>query len=131
MLERLVIPTIRSNGAQRTAIFQQDGARAHTSCEKLAFLKQYFPGRLISNRTEFQWPPRSPDLSPLDFWSWGHLRNSVYANPRPRTTAELKTKLLKCYEEIPRFMFRHAVLSAQKRAHLCLEAKGKHFENIH
>jgi hypothetical protein len=23
-------------------------------------------------------PPRSPDLSPLDFYLWGHLKTSVY-----------------------------------------------------
>jgi hypothetical protein len=25
-----------------------------------------------------EWPPRSPDLSPLDFYLWGHLKAMVY-----------------------------------------------------
>ena len=27
------------------------------------------------------WPARSPDLNPLDFWLWGHLKAMVYAAP--------------------------------------------------
>ena len=26
------------------------------------------------------WPALSPDLSPLDFWLWGYLKNKVYAD---------------------------------------------------
>jgi hypothetical protein len=26
-------------------------------------------------------PPRSPDLTPLDFYLWGHLKAVVYATP--------------------------------------------------
>ncbi|EFN65149.1 hypothetical protein EAG_00038, partial [Camponotus floridanus] len=30
-----------------------------------------------------EWPPRSPDLSPLDFFLWGYLKSKVYkTNPR-------------------------------------------------
>ena len=24
------------------------------------------------------WPPKSPDLAPLDFFSWGHLKSLIY-----------------------------------------------------
>ena len=51
--------------------FQQDGATAHTAGEVMAWLNVRFSRRLISHRSEFQWPPRSPDLSPLDFYLWG------------------------------------------------------------
>jgi hypothetical protein len=27
------------------------------------------------------WPPRSPDLTPFDFYLWGHLKTVVYATP--------------------------------------------------
>jgi hypothetical protein len=26
-------------------------------------------------------PPRSPDLNPLDFYLWGHLKTLAYADP--------------------------------------------------
>ncbi|GFV78559.1 hypothetical protein TNCV_1888651 [Trichonephila clavipes] len=28
--------------------------------------------RIISKRCKFTWPPRSPDLTPVDFWLWGY-----------------------------------------------------------
>lgn len=27
------------------------------------------------------WPPRSPDLTPLDFYFWGYMKQKVYAVP--------------------------------------------------
>ncbi|GBM75445.1 hypothetical protein AVEN_182316-1 [Araneus ventricosus] len=27
------------------------------------------------------WPPRSPDLNPLDFFFWGHMKSLVYEMP--------------------------------------------------
>lgn len=60
---------------ERDIIFQQDGARPHTSVQTTAFLKSFFGNRLVSKGL---WPPRSPDLTPLDFFLWGHLKNKVY-----------------------------------------------------
>ncbi len=44
--------------------FQQDGARAHTACATMEFLREFFDDRLIS------WTARSPDLMPLNFFLW-------------------------------------------------------------
>lgn len=48
--------------------FQQDGATAHTSRASMAVLREHFPERLISIRGDLEWPARSPDLSPCDFF---------------------------------------------------------------
>ena len=45
--------------------FQQDGATCHTSAMTIATLQDFFGDRLI---TKGLWPPRSPDLSSLDFF---------------------------------------------------------------
>ena len=37
-----------------------------------------FDTRLIGIGGAIQWPPRSPDLSPLDFGVWGTVKNAVY-----------------------------------------------------
>jgi hypothetical protein len=29
-------------------------------------------------------PPRSPELSPLDFYVWGHLKTTVYSDPNEK-----------------------------------------------
>jgi hypothetical protein len=53
--------------------FQHDGATAHTTQENLVYLQQFYGNRIISNRLNPEFPPRSPDLTPLDFCIFGHL----------------------------------------------------------
>jgi hypothetical protein len=36
---------------------------------------------LLSNKEFHAWPPRSPDLNPLDFSLWGHFKTLAYAAP--------------------------------------------------
>ena len=60
--------------------FQQDGATCHTSNETIAILQEKFPDRVISQRGDRNWPPRSCDLTPLDFFLWSHVKDKVYVN---------------------------------------------------
>ena len=48
---------------------QQDGAPAHAATVALQWLQERFGGGgLISRGTPTRWPPRSPDLTPADFY---------------------------------------------------------------
>jgi len=38
------------------------------------------PNRWIDRGGRVPWPPRSPDLNPLDFFFWGYSKNIVYDN---------------------------------------------------
>ena len=38
------------------------------------------------------WPPRSCDLTPLDFFLWGYVKDKVYAD-NPQSIQELKEKI--------------------------------------
>jgi hypothetical protein len=70
--------------------FQQDGATAHTARRLGANLKEVFPGRVVSLHKAVPWPPRSPDLSPCDFFLlWGYLKAEVFKH-RPRSLDQLK-----------------------------------------
>jgi hypothetical protein len=48
--------------------FQQDGATCHTSNASMRKIESYFDNRFISKNL---WPPRSPYLTPPDFFLWG------------------------------------------------------------
>jgi hypothetical protein len=62
------------------------------------------PGdRLISRRTDFPWPPYSPNLNPTDYFLWGYLKEKVYAN-NPQTLAVLKENIRREIRNIPRDM---------------------------
>jgi hypothetical protein len=67
--------------------FQQDGDTAHTARRPRAILM--FPGRAVSLHEAVQWPLRSPDLSPCDFFLWGYLKAEVFKH-RPRSLYQLK-----------------------------------------
>ncbi|UYV70218.1 hypothetical protein LAZ67_7002223 [Cordylochernes scorpioides] len=63
--------------------FMQDGGPPHISRGAKQLLKDTFS----EDR-----PPRSPDLTPCDFWLWGYIRSRVY-RCRPTTLAMLKASI--------------------------------------
>ena len=54
--------------------FQNYGAPPHKN-----FLHYRFPGRWIGCGGPYNWPARSPDLSPLDYCVWGWMKELVYS----------------------------------------------------
>lgn len=74
-------------------IFQQHEALTHNANIVRNYLNEYFPNRLIGTSGAVQWPPRSPDLTPLDYFLWGHLKMVVNANP-PMCLLDLKNKII-------------------------------------
>ncbi len=56
-------------------ILQQDGAPPHYAAVVRQYLDQMFSGQSIRRRGAIEWPPGSPDLSPLDFFFWGHFQH--------------------------------------------------------
>ena len=63
--------------------FQQDGAAPHYAKAVRDFLDQTFPGKWIGRRGPMEWPARSPDLAPLDFYFWGKIKDRVYSPRQP------------------------------------------------
>jgi hypothetical protein len=55
-------------------IFEQDGAPPYFHRNVTTFLDETFPGRWVGRGGPTAWPPRSPDLTPLDFFTLGLLR---------------------------------------------------------
>lgn len=85
MLQEFLRPTL--GGLQEynsQTWFQQDAATCHTSNPSMDVKKEMFPNKVISKRGNIEWPPRSPDLSPPDFFLWGFLKDKVYSN-NPKT----------------------------------------------
>jgi hypothetical protein len=72
--------------------FQHDGAPAHYGEDVRPWLNATYPGRWIGRGGPIAWPPRSPDLTPMDFSLWGQLEEQVYAVP-PRTIEDLVARL--------------------------------------
>lgn len=60
--------------------FQQDGAPPHYAVQVRQYLNDKFGNKWIGRGGPIQWPPRSPDLTPLDFYLWGEIKRLVYTN---------------------------------------------------
>jgi hypothetical protein len=55
-----------------------DGATAHFSLVRDVMNNTYHR-RWTGGGGPAAWPPRSPDLNPMDFHLWGHLNTLMYA----------------------------------------------------
>ena len=64
--------------SQTTIIFQQDGAPPHWGLRVRQFLDETFSDLWIGRDGPIPWPPRSPDITPLDFLLWGYVKDIVY-----------------------------------------------------
>ncbi len=106
----------------KKAIFQQDGAKPHTSNENLLFLRTKFGKCVISSRFPnlfhcgWFWSPYSPDRNVCDFFLWRYLKDRVYEN-NPQTLDQLENEVLRVMLDIPSGIFELVVrnLSASWR----------------
>ena len=73
--------------------FQHDGAPANYSRLVTHQLNITFPERWIGRGGHVQWPPWSPDLSPLDFCLWGWMESEVYKG-KVNTRDELVARIM-------------------------------------
>jgi hypothetical protein len=44
-------------------------------------MNDHFPGKWIGRNGPVAWPPRSPDLNPIDFYVWCPVKNEVHSTP--------------------------------------------------
>jgi Helix-turn-helix domain (DUF4817) len=79
--------------------FQQDGATCHTARATIDLLKEKFDERVISRNGPVNWPARSCDLTPLDFFLWGYVKSQVYAN-KPATLDALRVNIERAIADI-------------------------------
>ncbi|GFX50702.1 uncharacterized protein TNCV_2722881 [Trichonephila clavipes] len=86
MITNFFIPELNNHDVQELW-FQQDGAACHTARATIDLLKDTFGDHLISRFGPVNWPPRSCDLTSLDYFLWGYVKSLVYAD-KPRTLVE-------------------------------------------
>jgi hypothetical protein len=110
--------------------FQQDGAPPHYATLVRDWLDENFEDRWIGRRGAIEWPPRSPDLTPLDFYLWGALKGTVYRLPKPTTTDELKARIIEDMGKIDRETIQGVLLNFVTRCRNCVSQDGGHFQNL-
>ena len=79
MLQGVVFSSVLNEDGSFPSYFRQDGAPPHYGTIVRQWLDGQFPGHQIGRHGSVELPPRSPDLTPLDFYLWGHLKQLVHA----------------------------------------------------
>ena len=79
--------------------FQQDDATCHTPHATIDLLRETFDGGLISRNVDVNWPPRSCDLTQLDYFLWGAVKDKCYVH-HPEAIDHLKANICDAIDEI-------------------------------
>ncbi|OXU30556.1 hypothetical protein TSAR_016220 [Trichomalopsis sarcophagae] len=109
--------------------YQQDGAPAHYARDVRTFLNQRFPNRWIGRAGPFLWPPKSPDLNPLDFFLYGYVKDAVYGQA-PTTILNMMDRIRRASEVITPETLGNIHRNFRRCLLLCLENNGAHFEHL-
>ncbi|KZC04632.1 hypothetical protein WN55_00707, partial [Dufourea novaeangliae] len=109
--------------------YQHNCCPAHYAHVARQVLDRQFPNRWIGRGGEFLWPPRSRDLTPLDYFLWGILKDTMY--PEPTTTLEnMKARIRVACSMLDAETIQSAVSSLINRLHQCINMNAHHFEHL-
>lgn len=109
--------------------FQQDGATSHTAGVTIDLLQSKFGERVISRNGPVEWPPRSCDLTPLDFFLWGYVKSLVYAN-KPASLEELRANIEREIAAVSVEMCGRVIENWVQRIDRCKRARGGHMNEV-
>ncbi|GFW65054.1 uncharacterized protein TNCV_393201 [Trichonephila clavipes] len=109
--------------------FQQDGATCHTARATIDLLKDTFGDRLISRFGPVNWPPRSCDLTPLDYFLWGYVKSLVYAD-KPQTLDHLEDNIRRVIADIRPQMLETVIENRTSRLDYIRASRGSHIPEI-
>jgi len=86
-----------------------------------------FPNRWIGRDGPTPWPPRSPDITPLDFFSRGYVKDKVFSTPVPDIT-NLKARITDGFATITEDMLENTWREIDYRLNVLRATKGAHVE---
>ena len=107
--------------------FQQDGAPPHSTKSVRDYLYKTFGDKWIGRTGPINWPVRSPDLSPLDYFLWAHLKRLVH-DYNPHTPTGLREGIIRACNETNRGLLMRAQENLRERARKCFSVDGGLFE---
>ena len=109
--------------------FQQDGATCHTARATIDLLKDTFGDRLISRFGPVNWPPRSCDLAPLDYFLWSYVKSLVYAD-KPHTPDHLEDNIRRVIADMRPQMVEKVIENWTSRLVYIRASRGGHMPEI-
>lgn len=115
---------------RRDMWFQQDGAPAHRVRSVKTFLNATYPNRWIGIGSQVhEFPPRSPDLTPIDFALWGIVKEKIFAQA-PTTMENMMERIEEAFQSITVETLRKIQASFRRRLQKCIEENGHLIEHL-
>ena len=105
--------------------FQQDGATCHTTETTLNVLRPVFE----DPRSDVVCPPQSCDLTPLDYYLWGAVKDKCYAD-KPKTIDALKDNIREAIGEIQLHTIDNVLKNWIDHVGYCMASQGSHLNEI-
>ncbi|GFV71310.1 putative DD41D transposase [Trichonephila clavipes] len=128
MITTFFIPEFNNHDVQEL-LFQQDGATCRTARATIDLLKDTFGDRLISRFGPMNWPPRSCDLTPLNYFLWGYVKSLVYSD-KPQTLDHFEDNIRRVIADIPPQMLEKVIENWKSRLDYIRASRGSHMPEI-
>lgn len=109
--------------------YQHDGAAPHYARIVRTYLNNWRDQQWIGRGGPIAWPPRSPDLTPLDFFLWGYVKGIVYRTV-PTTKEDMKNRIRNAFANVTEPMLRNVRETFLRRLNLCIQENGNIFEHL-
>lgn len=111
--------------------FMHDGAPPHIFLPVRNYLNETFPNRWIGRHGPINWPARSPDLNPLDFFLWGYMKSEVYKTP-VNNVQELQNRIMNVGDAVRQNLelLNRVNINFNRRITSCVLSNGRHFEHF-
>lgn len=129
MLQQEFLPELESLHMQKEmCIFMHDGAPPHWCRTVRDWLDITFPQRWMGRGSpNMKWPPRSPDLTPCDFFLWGYVKDRVYKGTC-NTVEELKERIEEAFRSVDDASRERVFQEYHSRLRRCIAIRGAHVE---
>ncbi|GJQ73228.1 hypothetical protein Trydic_g1110, partial [Trypoxylus dichotomus] len=78
---------------RRDMWFLHDGTSPHFERKVRQYLRDLFQKRRITRKGHVQWPARSPDLNPVNFYLWERMKQLVYGEGEVNNELEMQERI--------------------------------------
>ncbi|GFT21844.1 uncharacterized protein TNCV_3179511 [Trichonephila clavipes] len=96
---------------------------------RIDLLKDTFGDRLISRLGPVNWPPRSCDLTPLDYFMWGYVKSLVYV-AKPQTLDDLEDNIRRVISDIRLQMLKKVIENWTSKLDYIRASRGSHMPEV-
>jgi hypothetical protein len=114
-------------------IFQQHSAPAHFHLDVHHYLNANLTQRSIRRAANvdlplLRWPPRSPDLTPYDFFLWCYVKDAVFVPPLTTDIDDLKRRITEVVVAVTCHMLLRVSKELDYRFDICRVERMAHIE---